>query len=154
MEEEQPYLGDLLTMVLNHLQVLGWSSKWNVKFSHEGVCWRFWWHFQIYQQRQISLTCIIWPCTFTWTIATVDLHFRNLFVLPWNTRKSFYCRGIFLNWPFNRWTIPLLGGFACSVSTALRSCISMNGWLPPKRLVFFLFQGDDFVCFNEGLGRM
>ena len=27
LEGEQPYLGDLLTMVINHLQVLGWSSK-------------------------------------------------------------------------------------------------------------------------------
>ena len=25
MESEQPYLGDLLTMLINHLQVLGWS---------------------------------------------------------------------------------------------------------------------------------
>ena len=27
LEGEQPYLGDLLTMVINHLQVLGWPSK-------------------------------------------------------------------------------------------------------------------------------
>ena len=27
LEGEQPYLGDLLTMVIHHLQVLGWSSK-------------------------------------------------------------------------------------------------------------------------------
>ena len=29
----QPYLGDLLTMVINHLQVLGWSSKKNVPWN-------------------------------------------------------------------------------------------------------------------------
>ena len=35
LEGEQPYLGDLLTMVINHLHVLGWSSKC-VKFT----CWK------------------------------------------------------------------------------------------------------------------
>ena len=27
LEGEYPYLGDFLTMVINHLQVMGWSSK-------------------------------------------------------------------------------------------------------------------------------
>ena len=34
LEVEQPYLGGLLTMVTNHLQVLGWSSK--------SVAWNCW----------------------------------------------------------------------------------------------------------------
>ena len=41
MEVEQPFLGDLLTMVINHLQVLWWSSKqcfWNTMV----VDWSFW----------------------------------------------------------------------------------------------------------------
>ena len=29
LEGEQPQLGDLLTMVANYLQVLGWSSKYD-----------------------------------------------------------------------------------------------------------------------------
>ena len=56
MEGEYPYLGDSLTNVINHLQVMGWSSKYRCRFPVVYLLPRLWQALNIFSETWCGLS--------------------------------------------------------------------------------------------------